>query len=41
MLVGRRHEESQLVALLDAARVGPSAALLVHGEPGVGKTCLL
>lgn len=41
MLVGRRSEESQLLGLLDGARAGLSSALIVHGEPGIGKTSLL
>ena len=41
MLLGRAHECDRLDALLDAARNGQSGALLVRGEPGVGKTVLL
>lgn len=32
---------SQLSALIDAARTGRSSALIVHGDPGIGKTSLL
>ena len=41
MLLGRAHECDRLDALLDEARNGQSGALLVRGEPGVGKTVLL
>jgi DNA-binding CsgD family transcriptional regulator/type II secretory pathway predicted ATPase ExeA len=41
VLLGRAHECDRLDALLDAARIGQSGALLVRGEPGVGKTVLL
>ena len=41
MLVGRAQELGHLQALLDDARRGRSAALIVHGEPGIGKTSLL
>ncbi len=41
MLIGRAHEVSRLNALLDAARTGRSSALIVHGDPGIGKTSLL
>jgi DNA-binding CsgD family transcriptional regulator len=37
----RRPECEVLERLLDAARAGESRALVVHGEPGVGKTALL
>src|SRR5690348_2872067 len=41
MLLGR-HDESQVIdQLLSAAREGHGGALLVHGEPGIGKTALL
>jgi DNA-binding CsgD family transcriptional regulator len=37
----RRRECRVLDQLLDAARAGESRPLVVHGEPGVGKTALL
>jgi ATP/maltotriose-dependent transcriptional regulator MalT len=40
-LIGRDHERGQLVELLTSARRGRSAALVIEGEPGVGKTALL
>src|ERR1700731_74543 len=40
-LVGRHHEREVLGRLLDAARDGDGGVLVVHGEPGVGKTALL
>src|SRR6267378_7660928 len=40
-LVGRRRERELLEKLLESARAGRSAVLVVHGEPGVGKTALL
>ena len=40
-LVGREPEVRALERLLDAVRDGESRALVVHGEPGVGKTALL
>lgn len=40
-LIGRRAETDVLVELLDAVRSGRSQALLLRGEPGVGKTALL
>jgi DNA-binding CsgD family transcriptional regulator/tetratricopeptide (TPR) repeat protein len=40
-LVGRQREREVLGGLLNAARGGDGAALVVHGEPGVGKTALL
>ena len=40
-LLGRQREREVLGGLLDAARGGDGAALVVHGEPGVGKTALL
>ena len=40
-LLGRRAECSVLVRLAAAVRGGASRALVVHGEPGVGKTALL
>ena len=41
MLVGREGERTRLDSLIARARRGESAALLVHGEPGIGKTRLL
>jgi DNA-binding CsgD family transcriptional regulator len=41
MLVGRREERERLQRLVDEARGGRSGALLVHGDPGIGKTALL
>ena len=41
MLRGRRDECAVLDRLLDGARAGRSGALVVQGEPGVGKTALL
>lgn len=41
MLVGREQERTQLDSLIARARGGESAALLVHGEPGIGKSRLL
>jgi hypothetical protein len=40
-LAGRRAECAALDGLLDAVRAGQSRALVVHGEPGAGKTVLL
>src|SRR5437899_4410525 len=40
-LVGRRRECELLEKLLESARAGRGAVLVVHGEPGVGKTALL
>jgi DNA-binding CsgD family transcriptional regulator len=40
-LKGRRHEREVLDGLIDAVRAGQSRALVVRGEPGVGKTALL
>src|SRR5262252_6278090 len=41
MLVGRAAETSALDQLLDSARGERSAALVVRGEPGIGKSALL
>jgi DNA-binding CsgD family transcriptional regulator len=41
MLLDRLTERAALGGLLEAARSGHSAVLLVHGEAGVGKTALL
>jgi DNA-binding CsgD family transcriptional regulator len=40
-LLGRERETAALDRLLDAARRGEGDALVIHGEPGVGKTALL
>ena len=40
-LVGRKRERAVLDRLLEGARGGDGGALVVHGEPGVGKTALL
>jgi DNA-binding CsgD family transcriptional regulator len=40
-LVGRQRERALLERLLDTARDGHGAVLVMHGEPGVGKTALL
>jgi DNA-binding CsgD family transcriptional regulator len=40
-LLGRRHECAQLDRLLEAVRSGHGGALVVAGEPGIGKTTLL
>src|SRR5437016_4855059 len=40
-LVGRRVELARAVRLLDGAQAGEGAALVLVGEPGVGKTRLL
>ena len=40
-LLGRQREREALARLLDAARAGNGGVLVVHGEPGVGKTALL
>jgi DNA-binding CsgD family transcriptional regulator/tetratricopeptide (TPR) repeat protein len=41
MLVGREAEQRTLDALLDSARDERGAALVLRGEPGIGKTALL
>ncbi|HEY1634750.1 MAG TPA: LuxR family transcriptional regulator [Acidimicrobiales bacterium] len=41
MLLDRVEERKRLDGLLDAARQGLSGALVLRGEPGVGKTALL
>jgi DNA-binding CsgD family transcriptional regulator len=41
MLIGRSNECRALDVLLDGARDGRSGALVLRGEPGVGKTALL
>jgi DNA-binding CsgD family transcriptional regulator len=40
-LFGRQRERAVLDRLLDTARNGHSAVLVVHGDPGAGKTALL
>ena len=40
-LVGRQRERAVLERLLDSARDGHGATLVVYGDPGVGKTALL
>lgn len=39
--VGRSGERAQLNGMLDRVRAGGSAAILLHGEAGIGKTTLL
>lgn len=41
MLAGRAEECARISLLLDEARDGRGGALVVHGEPGIGKTSLL
>jgi DNA-binding CsgD family transcriptional regulator len=41
MLVGRAAETGLIQGLLDAAQAGTSAALVVEGEAGIGKSALL
>jgi len=40
-LTDRRSERQVLDRLVEAARAGESRTLVVHGDPGVGKTVLL
>ena len=40
-LLGRQRERAVLERLLDTARNGHGSVLVVHGDPGVGKTALL
>jgi len=40
-LLGRHREREALDRLLHAARNGSGGVLVLHGEPGVGKTALL
>ncbi len=40
-MLGRQREREALGRLLNAARGGDGGVLVVHGEPGVGKTALL
>jgi DNA-binding NarL/FixJ family response regulator len=41
VLLGRDEERAAIGALLDGARVSKSGAVVVRGEPGIGKTALL
>jgi DNA-binding CsgD family transcriptional regulator/tetratricopeptide (TPR) repeat protein len=41
VLLGRRSEQRLIDELLESARAGTSAALVILGEPGIGKTALL
>jgi DNA-binding CsgD family transcriptional regulator len=41
ILLGRDDERAAIGALLDAARASNSGAIVVRGEPGIGKTALL
>ncbi|MEU4723450.1 ATP-binding protein [Nonomuraea dietziae] len=41
MLHGRQAERTLVVKLLVGARAGVSGALVLRGEPGIGKTALL
>src|SRR5687767_10840270 len=41
MLHGREEELTRIRAVVDAAREGGSGALVLVGEPGIGKTSLL
>jgi DNA-binding CsgD family transcriptional regulator len=41
MLLGREHERHEIEVALASARSGASAALVLVGEPGIGKTSLL
>ena len=41
MLLGRRVELARIQGILDAAVRGNGGALIVHGDPGIGKTSLL
>jgi DNA-binding CsgD family transcriptional regulator len=41
LLLGRQREVAHIEDLLTAAKDGTSAALLLHGEPGIGKSALL
>src|SRR5829696_10281186 len=41
LLLGRQPEREVLDRLLEAARGGHGGVLVVHGEPGVGKTALV
>jgi DNA-binding CsgD family transcriptional regulator len=41
VLIGRERECARIDELLDHARLGRSGALVIRGEPGIGKTALL
>src|SRR4051794_25567913 len=41
MLTGRSQEQAALLRLVDSVKAGMSAALVLRGEGGVGKTALL
>src|SRR5580704_8111851 len=41
LFLGRTSEQDQLIRVLDKVRSGESAALVVRGEAGVGKTALM
>src|SRR5437016_4495167 len=41
MLRGREVQQAAINALLSQARAGASGALVLRGEPGIGKTALL
>src|SRR5687767_2614580 len=41
LLLGRRNERAALDELVTAVRAGERRALVVRGEPGVGKSALL
>ena len=41
VLLGRARECLTLDRLVDAVRAGRSGAVVIHGEPGVGKTALV
>jgi DNA-binding CsgD family transcriptional regulator len=41
VLLGRQRETAHIEDLLNGAKEGTSAALLLHGEPGIGKSALL
>ncbi|HET6510460.1 MAG TPA: AAA family ATPase [Baekduia sp.] len=41
MLLGRQREIAHIEELLEGAKEGKSAALLLHGEAGIGKSALL
>ncbi|MBV9048875.1 MAG: AAA family ATPase [Solirubrobacterales bacterium] len=41
MLVGREGEQRVVDELLQRARAGRSAVLVLRGEPGIGKSALL
>jgi DNA-binding CsgD family transcriptional regulator len=40
-LIGRRREQETLAQLIDDLRHGNSGALVIRGEPGIGKTALI